>query len=96
MPFLAYAPIRFISAKTGSRVFDVLETVDRVVVQAFTRVTTGQLNKVLGMAFAAHQPPVHKGRRVKIYYGAQVRVAPPTFVWQPTCLKVCISPIVAF
>jgi len=80
MSFLSYAPIRFISAKTGSRVFDILDTVNRVATQAFTRVPTGQLNKALAHAFAAHQPPVYKGRRVKIYYGAQVRVSPPTFV----------------
>ena len=74
MPFISYAPIRFISAKTGSRVFDILDNVDRVAQQAFTRVTTGQLNKVLGMAFAAHQPPVHKGKRVAVIMG-------PKFEW---------------
>jgi len=80
-PFLAYAPIRFISAKTGRRVFDVLDTVEDVALQFFTRVPTGQLNRVLEAAVRAHPPPVRKGRRVKLFFATQVTTAPPTFVF---------------
>lgn len=80
MPFLAYAPIRFVSALTGSRVFDVLETVIEVADEYYKRVTTGQVNKLIEAAQEAHQAPVMNGRRIKIYYATQVSVAPPTFM----------------
>lgn len=80
MPFLSYAPIRFVSAKTGRKVFDLLDTAQSVAREYFTRVPTGQLNRVIRAAVDAHPPPVHQGKRVKLYYGAQVKVAPPTFV----------------
>ena len=79
-PFLAYAPIRFVSAKTGRRVFDLLDSATDVAREYFTRIPTGALNRVLRAAVDAHPPPVHKGKRVKLYYAAQVRVGPPTFV----------------
>ena len=80
MPFLAHAPIRFVSAKTGKRVFDTLDTVVALAEKHFLRVGTGEVNRALKVATDAHQPPVHKGRRTKILYGAQVKVAPATFV----------------
>lgn len=78
--FLSYAPIRFISAKTGRRVFDVLDTCADVAEQFFTRVPTSAVNRCVETAIRAHAPPVRAGRRVKIYFGTQVRTAPPTFV----------------
>jgi GTP-binding protein len=81
LAFLAHAPIRFASAKTGRRVHDVLGTALELAEQHFLRVPTGEVNRVLQAAQAAHQPPMHKGRRTKLLYGAQVRVAPPTFVF---------------
>jgi GTP-binding protein len=80
MPFLAHAPIRFVSAKTGKRVFDVLDTATELAKEHFRRVPTGEVNRALKAAVEAHQPPMHKGRRTKLYFGTQVRVAPPTFV----------------
>jgi GTPase len=80
MPHLSYAPIRFVSAKTGRKVFDVLDTANEVARQCYTRVPTSQVNKVIEGAVNAHQPAVNKGRRVKLFFGAQVQVAPPTFV----------------
>ncbi|MCC7071971.1 MAG: ribosome biogenesis GTPase Der [Deltaproteobacteria bacterium] len=80
MSFLAHAPIRFVSAKTGKRVFDVLDTVVALAEKHFLRVGTGEVNRALRAAAEAHQPPVYRGRRTKILYGAQVKVAPVTFV----------------
>lgn len=80
MPFLSYAPIRFVSAKTGRKVFDLLDTAVFVAKRYFTRVPTGPLNRAIQAALDAHPPPVSKGRRVKIYFATQVGVAPPTFV----------------
>jgi GTP-binding protein len=80
MPFLAHAPIRFVSAKTGKRVLDLLDTAAELARKHFARVPTGELNRAIKAAVDGHQPPMHKGRRTKLYFGTQVRVAPPTFV----------------
>ena len=78
--FMSYAPILFISAKTGQRVDRLFELIDYVSNQATTRITTGMLNNVLADAQTRVQPPSDKGRRLKIYYMTQVGVKPPHFV----------------
>ncbi|MDA0713015.1 MAG: ribosome biogenesis GTPase Der, partial [bacterium] len=83
MPFIAYAPIVFVSALTGRNVFDVLETAKEVEKQYEKRVGTGQVNRMLQDALEAHQLPVTSGRKVKIFYATQVSAAPPTFIF--TC-----------
>ncbi|HEY4223902.1 MAG TPA: ribosome biogenesis GTPase Der, partial [Myxococcota bacterium] len=80
MPFLAHAPIRFISAKTGKRVFDVLDTAVALAKEHFRRVPTGEVNRALAAAIAGHQPPMFRGKRMRFYFGTQVKAAPPTFV----------------
>ena len=80
MPFLAHAPIRFVSAKTGKRVFDVLETALSLAKEHFKRIPTGEVNRTLKAAVDGHQPSMHRGRRAKFFFGTQVRVGPPTFV----------------
>ena len=80
LSFMAYAPILFISAKTGQRVERLFELIDYVSNQAATRITTGMLNNVLADAQTRVQPPTDKGRRLKIYYMTQVGVKPPHFV----------------
>jgi GTP-binding protein len=78
--FMDYVPILFISAKTGQRVEQVLPLALRVQEERMTRITTAMLNRVLRDAQDAHPTPTHAGRQLKIYYGSQVRVDPPTFV----------------
>ena len=80
LSFMVYAPILFISAKTGQRVDRLFELIDYVSNQAATRITTGMLNNVLADAQTRVQPPTDKGRRLKIYYMTQVGVKPPHFV----------------
>ena len=80
LAFMTYAPILFISAKTGQRVDRLFELIDYVSNQAATRITTGMLNNVLEDAQTRVQPPTDKGRRLKIYYMTQVGVKPPHFV----------------
>ena len=80
LAFMPYAPILFISAKTGQRVDRLFELIDYVSNQAATRITTGMLNNVLADAQTRVQPPTDKGRRLKIYYMTQVGVKPPHFV----------------
>ena len=80
LAYMPYAPIVYISAKTGQRVETLFERINYVYNQSVTRITTGMLNDVLGDAMIRVQPPSDKGRRLKIYYMTQIGVAPPTFV----------------
>jgi GTP-binding protein len=79
LAFMTYAPIMFISALTKQRVHKIIELVRHVQTQRSVRIPTGALNDVLNDAIYKHQPPSHKGKRLKIYYGTQVDVQPPTF-----------------
>ncbi|MFY9520156.1 MAG: ribosome biogenesis GTPase Der [Clostridiales bacterium] len=78
--FMTYTPSLFISAKTGKRVDRIIELVNYVYNQCTFRISTGVLNDCLTDAMAVNEPPADKGRRLKIYYGTQVAVKPPTFV----------------
>jgi GTP-binding protein len=80
LSYMTYAPILFISAKTGQRVDRLFELINYVCDQAALRITTGMLNTVLADATARVQPPTDKGRRLKVYYMTQVGVKPPHFV----------------
>ncbi len=80
LSYMTYAPIIFISAKTGQRIDKLFEQINYVHNQTSMRVSTGMLNDVLADAVARVQPPSDKGRRLKIYYMTQVSVAPPTFI----------------
>ena len=78
--FMPYAPIVFISAKTGQRVDRLFELIKYVNEQNTMRISTGMLNDVLADATARVQPPTDKGKRLKIYYMTQASTKPPTFV----------------
>ncbi len=78
--FMSYAPIIFISAKTGQRLGRLFELIKFVHSQNTMRITTGMLNDLLADATARVQPPTDKGRRLRIYYITQPSTRPPTFV----------------
>ena len=80
LAYLSYAPIVFISAKTGQRVHKLFELINQVASQNAMRVSTSVLNQVLNEAIAIVQPPTDKGKRLKIYYMTQASTKPPTFV----------------
>ena len=80
LSYLSYAPILFISAKTGQRVEKLFELINHVAEQNALRVSTSVLNQVINEAIAVVQPPTDKGKRLKILYGTQVATKPPTFV----------------
>lgn len=80
LAYMPYAPMIFLSAKTGQRVENLFDLIRAVHASATTRITTGSLNAILAEATARVQPPTDKGRRLKIYYITQVGVQPPTFV----------------
>ena len=79
--FMSYAPMVFISAKTGQRIDRLFEVIITVVNSAAMRIPTGVLNDLLSEAVARVQPPTDKGRRLKILYMTQSGVKPPTFVF---------------
>ena len=80
LAYLNYAPIIFISAKTGQRITNLFEMINNVNKMNSLRVSTGTLNKVIDEAIAITQPPTDKGRRLKILYVTQASIKPPTFV----------------
>ncbi len=80
LAYMQYAPSIFTSALTGRRVAKILEMVDEVYEQCTFRISTGVLNDCIADAVAFSEPPTDKGRRLKIFYGTQVSIKPPTFV----------------
>ncbi len=78
--FMTYAPVMFISAKTGQRVDKIFELIKFVANQAAFRISTGMLNDLINEAVSMVQPPSDKGKRLKIYYMTQSGVKPPTFI----------------
>ena len=80
LKFMSYAPVLFLSALTGQRVHTVLDMVKKVYGEYCKRISTGVLNEALADAQAGLQPPSTGGRRLKIYYGTQQGVCPPTIV----------------
>ncbi len=78
--FMSYAPILFVSAKTGQRIDRLFETIKKVANANAMRITTGTLNDILAQAVARVQPPTDKGKRLKIYYMTQASTKPPTFI----------------
>jgi GTP-binding protein len=80
VPFLDFAPVVSISAKTGQRVSRALEAAIDVWGERRKRIGTGELNRLIGDAVQRQTPPLVKGKRPKIFYATQAAVAPPTFV----------------
>jgi GTP-binding protein len=80
LEFLGFAPLVFVSAKTGKRITQIFQKVDEVYQQYVRRVSTADLNTVLEMIVRKHPPPAKSGRATKIFYGTQVSASPPTFV----------------
>lgn len=79
--FMAYAPVLFISAKTGFRCDQILPTAIRVQEARNMRISTSDVNRILRDAIEKHAPPTKGSKRLKIYYGSQVNTSPPTFLF---------------
>jgi GTP-binding protein len=78
--FLSFAPAMTISALTGQRVTKTFKLVDEVYDQYAKRIATGQLNRIMEKAIAKNEPSLHRGKRIKFYYAAQISTRPPTIV----------------
>lgn len=81
LPFIDYAPILFVSAKTGQNVEKIFALIQKTYQEYTRRIQTADLNVILEQIVAKHSPPVQAGRPTRIYYGSQVVTAPPTFVF---------------
>ena len=75
--FMQYAPILYISAKTGQRVDEVLDIMEYVSEQQSLRISTGRLNELIQEAASLREPPSDKGVRSRIRYMVQVSIKPP-------------------
>lgn len=80
LAFMSYVPMIFVSAKTGQRIDKILDLAVSVYDESCRRITTGVLNDVVNEALMVTEPPSDHGRRLRVYYAAQVSVQPPTFV----------------
>jgi len=81
LSFAAYAPVTFLSALTGRRLESLYPLIDRTREEQNRRIPTALLNELIADAVTVNPPPTLKGRRLKIYYGTQPQVKPPTFVF---------------
>jgi GTP-binding protein len=79
LKFAPWAPVVFVSATRGRGLDRLLATVDDVARMRRFRVTTGELNRLLARAAEAHTPKPDRGRSVRILFGSQIGIAPPTF-----------------
>ncbi len=78
--FIPYAPLIFISALEGQRIHTVLDTAYRVFENRFNRIPTAEVNQIIRAAMERHSPPTKGTKRLKIFYGTQVRTNPPIFL----------------
>lgn len=78
--YLSFAPIVFVSAKSGQRTGTIMSEVEKLMAQYTKRVSTADLNRVFKEAVESHHAPLASGRRVKFYYATQVAIKPPSFV----------------
>ncbi len=79
-PFLSFAPMLFISAKTKQRLVNIYKTVKEVYAECQKRISTSTLNKVILEALAMNPPTTKKGKKLRVLYATQVRTCPPTFI----------------
>ena len=79
LPFLSYAPVAFVSALTGKRISPLLNLVTRVWEEFSRKISTGSLNALLSDAQLRNPPLSKRGKRLKIFYGTQIKSKPPTF-----------------
>lgn len=80
VPFMKHCPKLFISAKTGRNIDKIFEMIQQVEIESTKRITTHQLNKFIGLCLQKNHPPMIQGKRLRIYYMAQVGIQPPRFV----------------
>jgi len=80
LKFLDFAPVVFLSAVKGKKIGTVMHRANLVYTESMKKITTPAINKLFQQALQKHQPPVHRGKRLKIYYVTQISTAPPKFL----------------
>jgi GTPase len=81
IPFAAFAPVAFLSAKTHRRLGSLMPVVAQVAENLDRRVPTPRLNAIIRSAVLAHPPPATAGRLLRVYYASQPATHPPLFVF---------------
>jgi GTP-binding protein len=81
LDFMDYVPVLFVSAKTGQRTGEILPMALRVQEERLVRIPTAEFNRILREAQEKHAPPSRAGRKLRVYYGSQVKADPPTFLF---------------
>jgi len=79
LPFMGFAPVLFVSARSGYNMKRSIEAIDYVAAQTRTEITTGVLNRVIQQAIEKYPPPIAKGKRLKVFYGTQSGTNPIYF-----------------
>jgi GTP-binding protein len=80
LPFLAHAPVAFTSARAGTGLRQLFETIDRVALDYAKEISTGELNRALSAAVERRPPGGVHGKTLKIFYATQTATRPPTFL----------------
>jgi GTP-binding protein len=78
LKFLSYAPVEFISAKTGRRIEKLFAQIDRIAAGHRAKFRTPELNEILERAVRQHQPAAVRGKARRLYYATQLKSGPPT------------------
>jgi len=81
LKFMSYVPVLFVSALTGQRVSQILPLAMQIQEERTTRLNTSQINNLIRQATARRSPPTKWGKKLRIYYGTQTGISPPTFVF---------------
>lgn len=82
LSFMSYYESLYISAKTGQRVTNIMPKIEEILEHNSHRITTSLLNEIIQDAVRMTQPPVHNGKKLKIYYVTQTGINPPTFTFK--------------
>jgi GTPase len=80
LPFLDFAPVHFISALHGTGVGELMRTVSEAYDASMREIPTPELTRVLELAIQQHQPPLVRGRRIKLRYAHQGGRNPPIII----------------
>jgi GTP-binding protein len=80
LKFLSYAPIVFLSAKTGERTQKLFPLIDQVALARKRHISTPELNRWLKEDVDLQRGSTPKARPVRIYYITQAKTSPPTFL----------------
>jgi GTP-binding protein len=78
--FVPFAPLHFVSARHGTGVGELVASMIRAYEAAMRKLPTPELTRVMQAAMVQHQPPIVRGRRIRLRYAHQGGRNPPRIV----------------